>query len=814
MGFLAPVFTWVGGFLGTALGKAVVGLGLNYALAKMEQRRAKKAQAAASGVSLTVERGEDVSRKVLVGLVGIAGHDCYSNTYDSSNKWLENVYVFSDYPCDGLSRIWVGGTALDLAVEASDTHSMTLRVASGEYAGLMSFRFYYGTHTAADAGLIQNSNPAGRWTDKHRGSGTCYIIARMLYDQEKLSQFPTFFFEVRGARLYDIRKDSTAGGFGPHRWGDYSTHEYSDCPIVADYNYRRGFVWGADATGRPDLFCGMDMPASDLPFDKYVTASNICDEIVDGERRYRCSIILDAGIEHRGNIDPLMASCGGIVIDGVEGSWPLIGSEQPIVATFTDDDFVAGEQVRFRRFRSQSDLINSVSGTYSEPGNMYSPAGYDVQTNAATVVRDRRSRDVPINFPQVSSKRQANQLASIYFNENRFEKTADIVLPPRFRSLKAGDWVAWDSEDIHRRGVYMIQGRAIRALDSDGPRNLALSLQERSGEIYAGTGTLAPVFPLPIGQPVFVNELQDLQIIAVLGRSADGRTVPAFRIAWTKIDDVTVDGVLFRWWHKDQPENKFQRQATARDNILFIQEGILSETEYVFDYVLIAPTRTTLWSERFTVKSLDGGNDDRDVYLADLDKSIRDVLSGLMAEMDDQRPLLERLLANFQHEALSSEIARRRLQSSVDRSTAFFQEEIAVVTNAVEAAAAQVTTIGASVGEVSANGLVRFAAAANATGVDARFAVAIRGSVNGAFKETGFFLELYTVGGVQRSRFAVSADQFVISNGDARFLPIVFENGELKLAIANIGTVTAGVLRSRNGKMVINLDAGTIVISS
>mgnify|MGYP003750138037 CR=1 FL=1 len=33
-----------------------------------------------------------------------------------------------------------------------------------------------------------------------------------------------------------------------------------------------------------------------------------------------------------------MLSCGGIRVDGVEGSWPIIGSEQPIVATFTDDD--------------------------------------------------------------------------------------------------------------------------------------------------------------------------------------------------------------------------------------------------------------------------------------------------------------------------------------------------------------------------------------------------------------------------------------------------------------------------------------------
>lgn len=41
-----------------------------------------------------------------------------------------------------------------------------------------------------------------------------------------------------------------------------------------------------------------------------------------------------------------------------------------------------------------------------------------------------------------------------------------------------------------------------------------------------------------------------------------------------------------------------------------------------------------------------------------------------------------------------------------------------------------------------------------------------------------------------------------------------FVLGELKLAIANIGTVTAGLLQSLNGKMKINLNNGTIEIFS
>ncbi|OWK26581.1 hypothetical protein AJ87_05870 [Rhizobium yanglingense] len=137
-------------------------------------------------------------------------------------------------------------------------------------------------------------------------------------------------------------------------------------------------------------------------------------------------------------------------------------------------------------------------------------------------------------------------------------------------------------------------------------------------------------------------------------------------------------------------------------------------------------------------------------------------------------------------------------------------QQIATVTSAVNAAAAQTTALSATVDDRFAQGLVKFAAAASQSGVDARFSVMLRGSISGTFKESGMFLELYTQGGVQKSRFAVLADQFVVTDGSTTTLPMVFENGQLKLAIANIGTVTAGVISFGGGKVVINANGITV----
>jgi hypothetical protein len=796
------------GTIGAALATAAIGAGINFVVGKIQTNSAKKAAKQASGTQFDREYGENISRKVACGYVGIAGHDVYVNTYGRSNKYLEQLYVFSDFPCDGLSKIWAGGKQLDL--ETDDGKTFT--VVGGNYEGRMSFVFYDGTQTSADDDLVNNANPSGRWTEEHLGPGECYLIARLTYNQEKLNSFPEFFFEIRGARLYDFRKDSTAGGSGSHRWGVYSTYEFTENPVVVDYNYRRGFIWGQDASGRPDLFCGMGMDAEDLPIDKYAIAANICDETVSGEKRYRCSILLDCDVDHGNNIDALMQACGGMVIDSVDGSWPLIGTDQPIVATFTDQDLVTSEPVRFQRRRSMADLVNSVGGTYPEPSNMWSPAGYDTQTNSSQVALDRRTRDMSIDFDTVPSKRQANQLASIYYNENRYEATADIVLRPRFQDVRVGDWVRWNSERYGNR-VYIVQSRSIRALTSDGPRNVVLSLQERDGDIYAGAGVLPPVVPIPSGEPVYLNELPDWLPIPVLTVGPDGRTYPAFRMSWSPFDDVSVTGITFQWWKSEEPDNVFSRQVEADETITFIQEGIVSEQEYTFRHKPIAPGRVTVWSPEKTATSLDGGGGDLEVYLDNLNKEVLDVFERLFEELDDTRPLLERLLTDVQLQGATTEVMRRSLSKELGDAKASFTEEISIVVSDVAAAVTAVTeldaefeqnkatvtaelasvatevdalaqtaqTLTATVGDITAQGLIKFAVAANQSGVDARFAVLIRGTTGQAYKETGFFLELYTSGGVQRSRFSVMADQFVVTNGTTGFLPLVFEGGVLKL---------------------------------
>jgi hypothetical protein len=83
----------------------------------------------------------------------------------------------------------------------------------------------------------------------------------------------------------------------------------------------------------------------------------------------------------------------------------------------------------------------------------------------------------------------------------------------------------------------------------------------------------------------------------------------------------------------------------------------------------------------------------------------------------------------------------------------------------------------------------------------------------GNWRSAAWYLDVPNDAGLP-TRFLVSADQFIVVAGGNLNNPFVIDGTAVRMNVANIGTVTAGVMQSANGKMVINLNAGTIVISS
>ncbi|WP_349366787.1 MAG: phage tail protein [Nitratireductor rhodophyticola] len=844
---VGAVASFIGG-LGF-IGKLAIGIGLNLAASELMKRKQQAPEP--TGVKIQTEYGADVPRQVACGLVGIAGHEVHVNTYGNDNGWLQDVYQLSDYPCTSLERVAINGEWVTL--DAPDGNGYR-KVTSGEYANLAWIKFLDGTQTTAEAELVSSANPSGRWGASCVGLGCAYAIVKAKYDREKTVGMPDVFFELKGAKLYDWRKDSTVGGSGPHRWNDPVTHEWTDNPIVIEYNYRRGLSVNGD------LFCGMEMQASDLPLDKFTAAANVCDEVVEGEKRYRCSIMLDCTATHGDNIQSLMKSCGGVVIDAPDGSWPMVGAAQPVIATITDDDLVVGEQVRWQAKRSMSELVNSISGTHPDPGQLWSMAGYEAIVLDSAIVVDRRTRDLAMDFPTVMSARQAKQLASIYAAENRLEATAEITLRPRWRGLKAGDWITWQSARFGTL-TYLVTESTLYSLDSQGPRNVRLALQQRDASIYDAVTVPVPVVPYPPGKPVYLQEVQNLQLAGVTAGSGT-KLMPAIQAVWDGMDDVTVVGVELEWWPTAEPTSRATMSKPADETIAVLTDGVVSDTEYqVRTRLMTSPQRPVAWSTPKVVTTLNQPNTDTAVDYDEVGKFVNEATDWLnyntreeiergldnatkdMADLDQQYGNVQRLrheaavtangiAASYQEAILvavgpGSAIAQRIevLEVKVDQDIAqavdLLTTQINEVDGRVTANATAITAVTVTVNDVSAEGNFRMEVSAGPAGYASRVGAQARVGGTGGWRSSSWFLDVPS-NELDPTRFAALADQFVFTDGSDNFRPVVIQNGALyadqlyvdwaKITNVSIGTAQIADASITSAK-IANLSVDTLKLA-
>ena len=802
--FLVGVFGAVGSFIGGLgfFGKMLVNIGLNFAVRALLGQDDQDVPL--QGVSFDVEYGANQPRKVPMGLIAVAGTAEYDNSYDEANKYWQRVFKLADYPMDGLSRVSIDGEYVTLG--STEEGTLGYPVTTGDAAGFVWIKFHDGRQTEADPGLVANANPATRWTSTAVGDGVCYAVVTSLFDRMDFAQAPRVLFELRGARLYDWRLDSTAGGSGTHRHDDVDTWEYTENPVVMEYNYRRGLSWGGDP------FCGMGMPAADLPLDKWTTAANICDEDVDGEPRYRASIIVSSDADHRQVIEALSRSTGGMAIDGVTGAWPLIGTDQPIVATLTDDDLVAGGRPEHQDRRSVTELVNSVQGTFVDPDNQWSPTPYETQTDSTIVAIDRLGRDVRMDFPTVRSARQAEQLAAIYFSENRFEsRISNLTVRPRWRGLEVGDWIRFNSESYGDK-KYLIVGRRIQALEN--ARVVVLDLQERDGSIYTSVGVVTPPIVPPANQaPAYLAQVQGFAIVPVTLTGDGGAAQAGLRASWSQITDPTVTGVQIEYRPKADPSRTYTRQIYDSVTVVFLSEGVVEQTEYEIRTLLLTTGRQATASAWQTVTTTTLPALTVQVSLENLNEDVLDRLVAYRGEIDALEQRIEKLAASTGAALGEQQINTQTLIAGSGNALAAVLEEQIARAEADSALASSLAAVSASVDDATASGLFKMEAVVPPpSGIDARISLLARASDGESYAESGLVLEVYTDGVTKKGRAIVAADQFIVTDGSNEHLPMVFSAGVLALNIANIGTVTAGTVKSSDDSMIIDLSAPSITM--
>lgn len=848
---LVGLGSWL--FGGTVLANIVLGgllVAAKYALTSIFQQTPKSSASATE-----TKYGENLVREVGLGVFGTMGHHIYRNAFDKGNHIVQDVFKLSDFRCLELLRVQMDGEWKSLSPDQQGDEGRIYgqRILGVKDGGQCFVRFYQGTFDqAADPALIAYANPAGRWTTAHRGAGLCYAIVTTITDVDNLTSVPNLMFEVRGAPLYDPRKDSSVGGFGTHRWNDQSTWEFSNNNAVMMYNLERGLYIGTEK------IVGRGVAASRLPLSEWFTAMNICDEIMsDGSKRYSAALIASSGdgVTHETNMTPLREGCAGSWIEAVTGEYPIVGANQAVVATITDDDIAWEKSFQLSFSRTRTELVNTVAASYVSPDLFYETTSLTTRIDALALAQDRERLASKVDYTAVTDHRVGDRLADIAIRASRYQANGSFTVHPKFLALQVGQWVQWQSDRYNRTIKMQIHSKSLGAMGSDSVRDVSISWQEVGEGIFDPTAyeTNPPVL-IPNQPPDYQAQLSNFNAIPNKVIGDDGQEYPGIRLFWDEITDTTVEGVEIQYWPENDPTQIFTAYVPRDVTVFQIVNGLTSKSEWNVRYRfrVAAGTRPVVWSAPVLVLTQETSGDDSPVDYGRLDDDLSGLINWITDDMRELKRQAQELATstadNHNTNYADLQTIRRQLTSTYGTAKASWQEDILVATGPNSAIGQQLTQINVSLGnkadastvvllqsrvdgvegdmtaisnaltEVNAsvdgtisNAAWRMTATQGSGGQSVRISAFGRIGSGDSWKQAGWFVNVTPTG----SQFVIVSNQFAIAdpNDDGSFTyPFVAQNGEIYMQSVRLGTLKFDRLLSNNNKLDIRGDGGNAYI--
>jgi len=404
-------------------------------------------------------------------------------------EFLNYVFDLSDFRITGVDWVYVDGEKQRFA---GGPEYYGIPATGTRFAGNSWLRWYDGTQTAADGMLVDVYDEYTRpWTPDHILKGVGYAVVSFKYDPEKFQGFPKMRFEVRGAPLYDPRRDDTLGGSGPQRWGDQDTWEYTENPVVMVYNILRGIALEDGSV------YGVGADFDDLPLGRWVAAMNTCDELVptpEGDQpRYRAGTEFSIDQEPLDVVSEILKSAGGRVAES-GGAWNISVGPAPFpVASFTDESIIASDPREFEPFRGLNSTYNGLHASYLNPQKNWQARDAAPYYRADLEAEDGGRRLIAeLRLPTVTERRQVQRLMQEMLLDNRRMTIHSLTLPPNALGILPLDTLTWSSANNgYSNKLFEVQTKTV----DPATLNVRVTIRERDVADYSYDYEYAPDLP-------------------------------------------------------------------------------------------------------------------------------------------------------------------------------------------------------------------------------------------------------------------------------------------------------------------------------
>ncbi|MGD9864021.1 MAG: hypothetical protein AB7S99_12500, partial [Pseudodonghicola sp.] len=614
-GFGASAFTvgtaafggWAAGaaFGSTVLGSVLTRLVTTVAITALQAALTHQPDSGGGITIATTLTGEQHPETIILGRTATAGQAiCPPYSHGSSHQYLTHVIELCSAPGATLERLIIGDNYVTLGDTPHADYGYPVLAPEDQdktdYSGLIWVKYYDGTQTAADQMMLEKygDHPDRPWTVNMVGAGLCYAIVTFLYDRNRLTSVPSYRFEMMGIPLYDIRKDSTAGGNGSHRWYDPSTWEQTENPIVIAWNAWRGIelpggeIWGGS----------VDVDA--LPQANWVSQMNKADDVITlsdetTEPRYRCGIEAPLSEEPASVMQEVLKAASAQVAD-MGGYWRIrCGAPDLPVYAFTDEDILVTKEQEYDPFPAIGDTYNAVTATYPDPDSLWetkdAPGRFNAEWEAADAFGRRTAE---LRFSSVPYAAQVQRLMRAYIEDERRFRRHMFSLPPDALGVELLETLDYSSE----RNGYEGKDFELAEISEDlrtGIRKVSLREVDPSDYDWSPAFEL-PSAPAPTGTTQVAVAVPGIGISAVTIADATGAARrPAIRISWDS--GLMAEGV--RWQIRLAGKTEIALRGATIDmdaGETVILDGVLAATAYEVRARLIAGGKT-IWTDWIAV---------------------------------------------------------------------------------------------------------------------------------------------------------------------------------------------------------------------
>lgn len=711
----APVIAAISAFASTALGgiivNAAIGLALSIGTSLLQSLIAKNSRSRDPGTTVQLRVGGANPLTFPLGRSATAGVRAYYGVWGAGktpNEYMVDVLLLSALPVPGgVTRVWMNDQQVTIRTDLPKTEMgwpIEEYLKKGRYHAW--FDFHDGTQTTANPYLLSKfgSDPNYPWTSDMIGRGVAYATITARWEKNGLWQsgYPNALFELESVPLYDIRKDSTAGGLGTHRWNDRATWEPSNNAMVRAYNVARGAFYYNDEW----IYGGQNWPAHRLPASSWMAGMNACDVTIGGEPQFHGGGIIETDIEIATTLEELLRSSSGFIAE-IGGAYKIrIGAPGAPVMGFNDSNIIVTREQGYTPFPGLESTYNIARITYTEPEERWSSKESPERRDALAILADD-NRELPfsIELPWVTSNLTAQRIGKAALANGRRFKRHSMFHAPLFWLIEPLDVVAWTSA----HNSYTSKPFDVEQIT--GSSSLLQSLVIR--EVDPADSVWNPV-----------TDPLSYQIVPVSSIIVPSQVVSGWQVFPATIkDEAGVD-------RRPSVEVRFEGDATDIDGVR-VQVRTAGETEPFFDATVPYPEtpvpiarmilngdfppnvevevrgmfipftdRETDWSAWLPVTTPDVRLGQSDIYpieISGLASEVREKTNWLGESLRDIRDHVLQIAAYQSDQDIANlddkQTLRRELVATRDGLSASFTEQIDVLATATTGLAARTSTL-------------------------------------------------------------------------------------------------------------------------